>query len=251
MTSLPMDCRLVHLAETASTNAEAMRLGLMGEASGLWVLADLQTAGRGRSGRAWTSAPGNLHASLLTRLTAPAPKANELALVAGVALFDAIRASGVLPDDAALRLKWPNDVLIAAEKVGGILIESSAQAGSAALLAVTGIGLNLTSEPKGLDRPVAHLARFGETIQPLEMLAFLAASMQNWLTVWNEGPGFHAVRAAWLERGGRLGEHLRVNTGQGTVAGTFGGLGPDGSLLIVDANGEQRAVTHGDVSLVG
>ena len=103
--------RLVHLPETDSTNAEAMRRALAGEAPPLWVLADRQTAGRGRAGRAWASQPGNLFASLLVSTSCPPALAGQLSLVAGVAAIDAIRRAAGQAPPAGLRLKWPNDIL--------------------------------------------------------------------------------------------------------------------------------------------
>src|SRR5262245_58372505 len=94
--------RTLRLASVDSTSAEAMRLAAAGEAGPLWIIADTQSSGRGRSGRHWTSSPGNLHTSLLVRLSSPTPKAYQLSLVAGVAVIDAIRATMSLDADAAL-----------------------------------------------------------------------------------------------------------------------------------------------------
>ena len=99
--------RLVRLPETDSTNAEAMRRALAGEAPPLWVLADRQTAGRGRAGRAWASQPGNLFASLLVSTSCPPALAGQLSLVAGVAAIDAIRRAAGQRPPAGLRLKLP------------------------------------------------------------------------------------------------------------------------------------------------
>src|SRR5262245_60658958 len=119
-------CRATHNVVTFptldSTNAEALRRALAGEMGPLWIVAERQTGGRGRSGRSWLSEPGNLHASLLTVLPVSAPEAAQLSLVAGVAAVDAIRVAMSLPKDDALRLKWPNDVLITRAKAGGILV---------------------------------------------------------------------------------------------------------------------------------
>ena len=84
--------RIVHLVETGSTNAEAMRLAGDGAPSGTWVIADGQTAGRGRSGRDWVSPPGNFHATLIIRDVFPLEKAAQLALVSGVAVHAALMA---------------------------------------------------------------------------------------------------------------------------------------------------------------
>ncbi len=247
--SMAQSARVIALSSVDSTNAEAQRRAALGEEPPFWVIAETQTAGRGRAGRSWSSARGNLQASLLVRLAKPAPKAYQLSLVAGVAVIDAIRAATTLPEAARLRLKWPNDILIDGRKAGGILVESSSRAGG--LEAAVGIGLNLASHPDDLGRPATHLAAHADAPSPQELLAHLAVTMRHWLAVWDEGAGFAAVRRAWLDRGGDPGEALTVNTGTETVAGRFGGLDADGALLLCDADGRERRFSFGDVTLAG
>jgi BirA family biotin operon repressor/biotin-[acetyl-CoA-carboxylase] ligase len=237
--------RVDRLAAVDSTNAEALRRAQAGERGPLWILADVQTAGRGRSGRSWSSEAGNLHASLLLTLTLPQPMAYQLALVAGVAVFDAL-GTAMHPAPAGLRLKWPNDILIDGEKTGGILIESSTVGGT--LVAVIGIGLNVAAAPHGLDRPATHLAAHGTCPEPHTLIRPLADCMGSWLAAWDEGRGFAAVREAWLNRAHPIGERLSINTGSERVLGAFAGLDPDGALLL-DVDGRGRRFTFGDVSL--
>lgn len=243
----PAPLRLLHLPEIDSTNAEAMRRALAGDDGPLWIMADRQSAGRGRSGRAWESLPGNLFASLLITTSCPVAKAGELSLVAGVAAIDAIRKAALPHAIADLRLKWPNDILIGAAKAGGILIESSAR--GSRLLAVIGIGLNLASAPESVATAATSLARHGLTLSPRDALCVLAEAMSAWLDIWSDGTGFAAVRTAWLERAGPTGEPLSVHTGRGLVEGRFAGLDADGALLVSRADGEQLRFTFGDVSL--
>ncbi len=228
-----------------------MRLGLDGEPGPLWLMAHTQTAGRGRSGRAWVSLPGNLHASLVVRPGCPLAAASKLSLVAGVAATDALRAvagSTALP---GLRVKWPNDVLIADAKIGGILIESSVAGPDADLVVVIGFGLNLASSPIDPARRTTHLAGHGLMIQPRAMLDSLAAAMHMWLQRWDRGLGFAEIREAWLQRAGPPGERLSVNAGRGVVDGTFAGIDGEGSLLMRDADGRVLRFTFGDVTLPG
>jgi len=248
---LPASHRLLHLAETDSTNAEAMRRALAGETGPLWVLADRQTAGRGRSGRTWVSGDGNLFASLLIETTCPVAKAGQLSLVAGVAAIDAIRRAGPLTSGATARLKWPNDVLIGQDKAGGILVESSARGPGEGRIAVIGVGLNLVSAPQGLGASATNLAVHGLSLSPHEALCFLAATMDACIKIWNEGAGFAAIRASWLERAGPIGEPLTVRAAEGPLAGRYAGLDEDGALLIVGADGGERRFTYGDVTLDG
>ena len=141
---LPEGCRHVHLDEVDGTNAEAMRRVLAGERGRLWISADRQLSGRGRSGRSWASAPGNLFASVVATLDCPPAAAGQLSLVAGVAAIDAIRRAGEVP---GLRLKWPNDILVGNAKAGGILVESTSQPGRPATVAVSELALTSSRRP--------------------------------------------------------------------------------------------------------
>jgi BirA family biotin operon repressor/biotin-[acetyl-CoA-carboxylase] ligase len=239
--------RSLVLDRVGSTNTEAFALAQAGEPGPLWVAARRQTAGRGRSCRQWVSEPGNLYASLLTRLDCPRGALAQLSLVAGVAAFDAIRQAtggGV----AGLRLKWPNDVLIGQAKCAGLLVECSS--GERSVTAVIGIGINLASHPDDLGRPATHLAEHRCDVPPDAMLAFLAGATERWLAAWDGGRGFPAVRAAWLERAGAVGERCSVDTGRERIEGTFADLDAEGALVIRDGHGQRRTVTFGDVTLV-
>lgn len=236
--------RLLHLPSVDSTNAEALRRAAAGERGPLWILADAQTAGRGRSGRSWASEPGNLHASLLITLSS-LTTAYQLALVAGVAVFDAI-AQAMQPAPADLRLKWPNDILIGRDKAGGILIESTTS--EAELAAVIGIGIDIAAVPSALERPVTYLAAHGVCPGPDGLLAHIAAAAEAWLATWDEGNGFSSVRNAWLNRAHPIGEPMSIDTGSERLAGTFRGLDEDGALVLDTETGVRR-FTFGDVSL--
>lgn len=243
--------RIEHFPSVDSTNAEAMRRALAGDRGPLWILADTQTAGRGRSGRRWTSDAGNLQASLLLVSGISPAKAYQLALVAGLAVFDAL--ASLLPRDGVnLHLKWPNDILMSGAKAGGILIESSTRPGHSGkdpgLIVVIGIGLNIVSKPDLPDRPTACLAEHGAAPDPWTLLNVLAASMDSWLGLWADGDGFAAVREAWLDRAHPIGERMAVHTGVERVAGAFAGLDPEGALVL-DTEGGVRRFTFGDVSL--
>jgi len=249
--ALPPGYRLLALDEIDSTNAEGLRLAAKGEVGPLWIWAGRQSMGRGRSGRTWTSVPGNLYASLLIRLECPPGAIHQLSLLAGVAVHDAISAAATqsgreLP---GLRLKWPNDVLIGGSKLAGILPESTMMAGSTRPVAIIGIGINLAGHPENLGRAVTHLAAHGLCITPADMLGALAAALNDWLGRWGNGSDFSAVREAWLQRAGPSGEPIAINTGRETVEGRFLGIDAEGALVLRDLSGVQRRFTYGDVAL--
>ena len=246
---MPHTFRSIILDQVGSTNAEAFGLAKAGEIGPLWVMAHRQTAGRGRSGRRWASEPGNLHASLLLSLNCPPTAVQQLSLLAGVAVIDAIGAAAGGTAIANLRLKWPNDVLIDGAKCAGILPESHTGATATSLLAVIGIGINLAWHPEDLGRAATHLAAHGVALQPEAMLSQLAGAMQRWLDIWDWGIGFAAIRTAWRARGGPTGEPLSVDTGREKISGQFLDLAEDGALIMLDSSGRERRLTYGEVSL--
>ncbi len=243
--------RIVEFEETGSTNTEAMRLGMAGAAAGTWVLARRQTAGRGRSGRTWTSLEGNLHASIILPEVAPLETACQLALVSGIAAHDAIVRATRLREVRRLELKWPNDILLDRAKLGGILVESTVIGTASSALAVIGFGLNLAASPSlSPGAPVATSMRsLGAALEPREMLAILDSSLQEWLGNWACGEGCDRIRKAWLERSVPLGTALTVEAARGRVAGSFAGLDADGALLLADARGKSSRFSFGDVTL--
>lgn len=244
---MDVPARIVTLALTVSTNSDAMRLARAGEPAPLWVIAERQTGGRGRSGRAWISEPGNLHASLMIRPVCAAAELPRLSLVAGVAAIDAIRRLDGAERMSPVRLKWPNDLIIGQAKVGGILVETSAFGTD--MVAVIGLGLNLARHPAGVPEATS-LAAHGVAIAPLDMLTYLASSMDSWLGIWNGGQGFAAIRRAWIARAGGLGERMTVHAGDRRVEGRYGGLDADGALFLDDDAGRRQRFTFGDVTLI-
>lgn len=215
-------------------------LARSGVAEGLWLRAERQSSGRGRQGRAWVSPVGNLSASTLVRLRATDPQAATLALVAAVALEEAV--SVYLPARGAL--KWPNDLLIDGAKVSGILLERADDA------VVIGIGVNLAHHPEGLERPTTSLAAQGVTPDPAEFLETLAECFGRWLSRWR-GEGIAPVRARWLERAHPIGTALTAALPDGSaVDGLFQGLDADGALILRLADGTARVIHAADVFLI-
>ncbi|MEZ5842655.1 MAG: biotin--[acetyl-CoA-carboxylase] ligase [Hyphomicrobiaceae bacterium] len=255
-TGWPSGVGLVRLAEIGSTSAEAFRLAAAGGAGRLWVTAACQTAGRGRSGRKWLSEHGNLYASHLLWPEAVPSTLHQLAFVAGVAVHETVtRALAEAEHAGDLRLKWPNDLLLDGAKLGGILTEASTQ--GQRTCAVIGIGLNVCHQPAISGRATTSLAAAGVATSPGRLLPVLANALDRWLTIWHEGSGFAAIRAAWTEHGPPPGQRLTVSDGDHSASspspkrrqGRFAGLDGDGALLLADDHGEISRVTYGDVTL--
>ena len=247
--SVPNGVRIAELVDVDSTNAEALRRAAEGERGPIWLTAEHQTAGRGRSGRTWQGQMGNLFASLLVTLNCPLGLAQQLSLVAGVAAIDAIRrAQGAARLDG-LYLKWPNDILIGSEKCGGILIESTGPMADGALVAVIGLGINIAAAPEDTSRPATSLQAHGVVTDRHRFLALLAKSMQDWQITWRDGAGFDLVRDAWQERALPLGTRMSIHSGAERRFGTFAGIDQDGALLLRSDAGAVERFTFGDVNL--
>jgi BirA family biotin operon repressor/biotin-[acetyl-CoA-carboxylase] ligase len=226
--------------ETGSTNADMLALAAAGASEGSWLRAERQTSGKGRQGRAWESPAGNLYASTLVRLRPSDPPAATLALVAAVALEDAVRV--FLPSGGTL--KWPNDLLVDGAKLSGILLERAGDA------VVIGIGANLAHHPDLPDRPATSLAAHGASADPATLLDVLAEAFARWLGRWR-GEGLDPVRQRWLERGHSTGTALTARLPDGSaVDGLFDGLTHDGALILRLADGSRRVIHAGDVFLI-
>ncbi len=235
-----------------------MRLALGGETLPFWVTANRQTGGRGQAGRSWTSFDGNLQASVAMHSAAPLAQAGELALIAGISLIDAVRATSPLADRLTMRLKWPNDLLIDGAKAGGILVETTTAQRQSGFVAVIGFGLNVRVHPSelagclaiGLGRPATSLASHGLDVSATTILEALSSAFETWIQAWDCGRSFRAhIAPAWQSRAGCVGEAISVSTETGKLHGRYRGIDDHGHLLIELASGVIRVVTHGDVAL--
>lgn len=229
-----------------STNTEALRLARAGEAGPLWIVAREQTAGRGRRGRTWSSPRGNLYATLLLTDPCRPVHAPQLSFVAALALLDAL---GAVPPsgDVALRVKWPNDLVLDGAKVAGILVEGES-APERSFVAAVGIGVNCVSHPAETPYPATDLRAAGVNVAPDELLALLANAMERRLRQWSRGEGFEATRADWTEHTARLHETIRLRANDHDVEGRFEGVDADGRLVLTMGNGERRHFNAGEVT---
>ncbi len=210
----------------------------------MWIVADTQTAGRGRNGRVWSSPKGNLHASLLLIDPAPPHRAAELGFVAGVATAHALRA--ILCGDRHVVIKWPNDVLYGGAKLCGILLESS-NLPDGRFACVAGIGVNCRLHPESAPYQATNLSAIaGQPVAPARVFAELSATMAHWLDVWAMGSGFAAIRAEWLSLAAGLGTWIGVALRSQTIEGTFQTIDAAGRLILDQASG-RVAIEAGDV----
>jgi BirA family transcriptional regulator, biotin operon repressor / biotin---[acetyl-CoA-carboxylase] ligase len=227
-----------------STMTEARSLAEGGAPSGVVVWAEEQTQGRGRLGRVWASAPGNLYTTTVLRPQAAAGQVAALGFATALAVGDAVES--VLGSGAA-QLKWPNDVLVDGAKICGILLEISAAAATGPVdWVLIGAGINVLHHPEIPGRRTTSVQAQGGAVELAVLCERYIAALAHWYARW-QGEGFAAVRAAWLARAHAVGVAMRVRIGTTEVDGHFAGLDADGALLLRDLDGRVRTVTAGDV----
>jgi BirA family transcriptional regulator, biotin operon repressor / biotin---[acetyl-CoA-carboxylase] ligase len=230
------------LAETGSTNADLTARLRSGEAvpEGYWLLADRQSAGRGRQGRMWSDAIGNFMGSTVVRMTGREPAPATLALVAGLAVYETVFKHMLLP--AQLELKWPNDLLLAGAKLAGILLEREGDA------VVVGIGVNLAKTPMLAGVKVVSLGQFGPAPDRDVFAADLALNFADEVERWRNY-GLDPMIARWCAAAHPEGTRLNVsNGGAERLEGQFAGLASDGGLKLRLADGSMQVIHAGDVS---
>ena len=227
---------LLWLASTGSTNDVAARLAEHGGEEGTTVVAEMQTAGRGRYGRSWFSPPGaGLYVSVILRPAGnPAPSnpnaSTLITLASGVAVAEAVRSVTGLPAE----IKWPNDVVIARRKVAGILTESAAQAG-AVQHTIVGFGVNLqpAAYPAELTSRVTSVE--AETGRPADrglLLAEILAALSERYGELRAG-GFDAILGAWRRLAPSLPRSpVEWETSAGTRRGRAEDIDEEGALLV-------------------
>lgn len=243
-----------------STNAEALALARSGATGGAWFAARRQTAGRGRRGRAWETASGNLAATILTVTEAPGSLAATLGFVGGLALE---RALGELaPDltvglamDAAgnpggdhvrFRLKWPNDVVVAGGKLAGILLEAE-KLPDGRLAIATGIGVNVRTAPADTPYAAVALADLGVETSAEALFIELAEAWVGFHRLWDEGRGLPAIRRLWLDVASGLGEPVAVRAAGEVLRGVFETIDDEGRLVVRRGDGGLVRISAGEV----
>lgn len=227
-----------------STNHALRELANEGAPEGTMLVAEQQSAGRGRYGRSWHSPPGNLYLSLLLRPDCAPIQALQLGFVAGVSLGDAI--SNLVPASVQVQHKWPNDILLDDNKLAGILLESGTTGSAKLDWLVIGMGVNVASAPADTAFPATALADHGCTLGAGDLVAPIAHALSRWIARWRDD-GFAPVRAAWYERAYRRGQPVQVRFEDGAKSGLFVGLAEDGAMLLQTADGARESLSYGAV----
>lgn len=238
-----------HFFKTGSTNRVAMDLGYSGAPEGTVVLAEEQTAGRGRSGRTWHSERGSgLYLTLLLRPRLSPAQAPLLTMLAGLSAHAAIKShTAMVPE-----LKWPNDLLLNGKKIGGILTEMHAEPTQVRFV-IVGIGINVNQDkfPSDISLLAASLrTESGRTHSRIELLVQLLTQFESdYNRFLREGAPFVVQRFLSVSSFAHA-RRVRVDSGNESYSGTTAGLTPEGLLLVQKDRGPLVTVIAGDVTEV-
>ncbi|MEM8980186.1 MAG: biotin--[acetyl-CoA-carboxylase] ligase [Pseudomonadota bacterium] len=209
-----------------------------------WILAKSQSSGRGRQGRNWAMPNGNFAATLVLSPNCTALEAAQRSFLASNAL---LKALALYTPIERLKVKWPNDVLLAGGKVAGILLEAQGQGGQVDQLMI-GIGVNLASVPESVEdalfRPVA-LTQYGEAVDSERFLIDLASNYAIQEKTFAQF-GFDRIREDWLQRAARIGEVIKARTPKETIHGIFETIDASGNLVLGTPRG-QKTIPAADV----
>jgi BirA family biotin operon repressor/biotin-[acetyl-CoA-carboxylase] ligase len=228
-----------------STNQLAKRLAVEGAPAGTTIVADEQTAGRGRMGRVWLAPPGtSLLLSVILRPTIAVGRLPQLLMASALATASAVERSTGL----SVLFKWPNDIMLRRGKAGGILIESGMR-GEVLDYAVVGIGLNVNFDvgefPEIVETATSLSKELGHRVDRLELVRALLRLLESEHERLQAGQSPHQ---RWADRLMAIGEALEISTPWGEERGTMEGVDAEGSLVLRRADGSIARITVGDVS---
>lgn len=234
-------------AEVDSTNTMLLAEAAAGAGDGTVVVADHQSAGRGRLGRTWNAAPGSaLLVSVLVRPAVAPGRVATLTLMAGYEMAAAIDAEC----DAGVALKWPNDLRLGGRKLGGVLAEARTDAPGALVIGV-GVNIRRGALPAEVAQTAVSLEEAGHDVARSSVLAgFLERLDTRLASIEAGGAGAPVFLEEYATRCETLGTEVRVRmhtTRSVVVEGTAVGVTPDGSLVVRESDGHEVAVGHGEV----
>jgi len=236
-----------YFQEIDSTNNQGRLLAQQGAPEGTVIIAEQQSAGRGRLGRNWVSPPySNLYLSILFRPTLAPAQAPQITLMAAVALADTVAAFVAEPP----AIKWPNDILLQGKKLAGILTDSACDSEHIEFV-ILGIGVNLNFPrermPEAIrDRAISLMDVAGKSVVREIFLRRLIKDLDRCYGILQE-TGFDAIAPLWQARFGLAGKRVRVEMGDELLIGRAVGIDHDGALLVEADRGGRRRVVAGDV----
>jgi BirA family biotin operon repressor/biotin-[acetyl-CoA-carboxylase] ligase len=228
-----------------STNDEAKRLALLSNDDYL-IIANVQTKGRGRSGKEWVSKPGNLYFSLLIKEDYPASYLNAFPAIVSLAIADALVDCGL--ERSKVQLKWPNDILVNEKKIAGILLESKINLKNNKLdYLIIGCGINIESFPEITTyTATSFYEEQKQVIDKSFLIDVLLKKINDYMDVF-EKEQLQAIIALWCLREWGIGREVSLLLKEREVKGIYKGVNTTGAAVIEDKNGELLIINSGEV----
>jgi len=243
--------RVYYFEEIDSTQNFAQQIALDEKEDGTIIIAERQTAGRGRLERKWTSPKGGIWFSVIIHPKFDVSTSTLVPIAGAVALSKSIK----LILDVDVSVKWPNDITLDGKKVAGMLVDASIQANNIDYL-ILGIGINFDIDSKKLGKRLSKSPNFygvnslrkkSDITPPKLLLKEFLVQFEKSLSQLNKGEKSKIVKE-WMKRTNNLNKKIRINTSEGKVSGTFQGIDIDGALKLKTGNGIKK-IFVGDVVL--
>jgi len=241
---------LIELDNIDSTNNEAKRRILSDSALQSVIWTHKQTAGRGRYGRQWEFGASNLYMSILLPLTSTLDHAAELSFVTGLATYEVINllakssnAKEESQNPYDISLKWPNDIFIDDNKIGGILLESITHANQTWI--IIGLGLNLEHSPTNIAN-TSCLREYRINITSQNILNLIMESFEKYYNIWHTY-GFVNIRTLWLNHAYRLGMEVTIGNESNRISGIFKSIDESGAIELRLSSGEIYTMSTGEM----
>lgn len=241
---------LHYYEEIGSTNDEAFRLGSAGALEGTALIANSQSAGKGRMQRVWHSPAGsNIYTSIILRPQIEPAKAPQISILAGITVAGVLNV--YCPDK--VKLKWPNDVLINGKKVCGILSQMKTSVNKVDFI-VLGMGINVNINFNQLPEEISNLAtslaiETGREISRLELIISLYENLAKWYKQLLQN-GFGQIKEKWLNLTPMIGQTVQVIFREEAVSGKAIDLDEDGSLTLLTDKNETLQISAGDATIL-
>jgi len=228
---------LIELETIDSTNIFAKKEAMLGAENGTIIWSHNQTGGKGRQGNEWVSKLGNLFMSIIFRPKVKSQDIYQLSFLTSVALFNVLK--NILGENAEIKLKWPNDVLINEKKISGILLETESNVD----WVVIGIGLNINSSPDG----AISLYDLGfKNFEAKKLLTLIFSEIEKLLVTWEDN-GFSSIRDIWLENAYKLEENITARLHNKSLNGIFKGLDENGCLQLLMNDASIKSISSGEI----
>lgn len=246
---------ILYFESIDSTNVQAGKEAAGGAESGTLVVADRQTAGRGRRGRTWESpSGGNLYFSLILKPELAIEKASMLTLVMALAVVHGLeKLTEAVPGGGAPQIKWPNDIVLNGKKVCGILTEMNVKQNRIEHV-IIGVGINVSKRefvPELVDKATSLEAECGQRISRKDLLEVIMDAFDEYYLLFHKIGDLSGLRDGYNRKLVNLGREVRVLDPKGEFTGTATGINDRGELCVELSDGKTVEVYAGEVSVRG